>query len=332
MSSIRPDPNLLKKYPNALTQDDIDRRQRYQAVLVGLAVGDALGAGVDDLTPEDVEARHPEGPREIIGGGAFDRPRGQPGAVSQTALIVAESLSRSAATLDLDDVCRRLVEWLETSPKDVSRTLKAGIENLRAGDAPGEAGAVAWEDLGRERSADNAALALCVPMALSSFAPTDRLFDDLVRLCRATHYDPRCVGASVALVQALGGLVRGEEDFIERAALSAAPFHDDVRAVIERSQARPPAALKVDGPTRSDVLTAVEIAFSAVTFAGTFEDGLAEVVSRGGDADVNGAIAGALLGARFGSSAVPERWVKATAAVPRLSDAAGRMYRSLGGK
>ena len=80
------------------------------------------------------------------------------------------------------------------------------------------------------------------------------------------------------------------------------------------------------------MLTTLEIAFSAVTFAGTFEDGLAEVVSRGGDADVNGAVAGALLGARFGRNALPERWMKATHATGRLSETSERMYRALGGK
>lgn len=332
MSSIRPDPNLLKKYPNAITQHDIEQRQRHHGALVGLGVGDALGAGVDFLTADDIEVRFPEGVREVTGGGPFERARGQPGTATQLALIAADTLAQSAGTLELDAICRRLVEWLETAPKDVSPTLRAAIQNLRADDPPSQSGAVAWEDLGRERSADNAGLALTVPVALSTLQPTDRGVESVVRTARATHYDPRCVGASVALAVALGGLIRGEDDFIERAALAGAPYHDDVRAIIERSQARPPAALRIDGQARSNVLTTLEVAFSAVTFAGTFEDGLAEVVSRGGDADVNGSIAGALLGARFGVNTIPERWAKATHATPRLVDAIGRIYRAAGGK
>lgn len=332
MSSIRPDPNLLKKYPNAITQEDIDRRHRNTATLVGLAVGDALGASVDYLTADDVEERFPQGVREILGGGPFDRGKGQPGASTQVAMIVADSLASGSGRFNLDEICWKLVEWLETSPKDLSPTMKSALQNLRAADPPSQSGAVAWEDLGRERSADNAGLALCLPLALTSLQPTERLVDNVVKLSRATHYDPRCVGSAIALVTAIGGLVRGEEDFIERAALAGAPHHDDVRAVIERSQARPPAALRIDGPDRSNVLTTLEVAFSAVTFAGTFEDGLAEVVSRGGDADVNGSIAGALLGARFGINGIPERWTKGAHATSRLLDAATRIHKSVGGK
>ena len=39
-----------------------------------------------------------------------------------------------------------------------------------------------------------------------------------------------------------------------------------------------------------------------------FESGLRHAVEAGGDTDTNGAIVGAVLGARFGLAAIPERW------------------------
>ena len=36
--------------------------------------------------------------------------------------------------------------------------------------------------------------------------------------------------------------------------------------------------------------------------------GLARVIELGGDTDTNGAVAGAMLGARFGLQAIPARW------------------------
>ena len=41
----------------------------------------------------------------------------------------------------------------------------------------------------------------------------------------------------------------------------------------------------------------------------TFESALIELVRSGGDTDTNGAVAGAVLGARYGSSAIPRRWL-----------------------
>ena len=47
--------------------------------------------------------------------------------------------------------------------------------------------------------------------------------------------------------------------------------------------------------------------WSAVTPLG-FESALRQIVEAGGDADTNGAVAGAVLGARYGASEIPQRW------------------------
>ena len=41
----------------------------------------------------------------------------------------------------------------------------------------------------------------------------------------------------------------------------------------------------------------------------SFEEGLLSVVNEGGDADTNGAIAGAILGAKFGFSSIPDYYI-----------------------
>lgn len=50
-------------------------------------------------------------------------------------------------------------------------------------------------------------------------------------------------------------------------------------------------------------------AFAALLQAQTFEEGLLAVVNRGNDADTVGAVAGGMLGARFGYHAIPKRWL-----------------------
>jgi len=51
-----------------------------------------------------------------------------------------------------------------------------------------------------------------------------------------------------------------------------------------------------------------------------FEDALVEVVNLGGDADTTGAVAGGLLGAYHGASAIPTRWTEALAYGPEIAD------------
>ncbi len=328
MSSIRPDPNLLKKYPNAITQADIDRRNRFLGVLPGLAIGDALGAPVEFQSAEAVAAAHPDGVREITGGGVWEK--GEPTDDTQLALLLAESLALSGR-LDVTDLARRLVAWLESNPKDIGNLTRQSLQNLRGGDPPDQCGAIAWEDSGRN-SAGNGSLMYVAPIALANLLRPGELAEDATTVSRITHYDPRCVGACVALTHAIAGLLRGEDDALASAAQAAQGVCDDVRATVERALARPPAALKVDGADRGYVLVTLELAFSAAAFAADFESALVEVVSKGGDADTNGAVAGALLGAKFGRNQIPERWLTAAQAVPRLTALGEKLHRMVTGK
>ncbi len=59
---------------------------------------------------------------------------------------------------------------------------------------------------------------------------------------------------------------------------------------------------------RFSTTTSVRIAFWELLHAPSIEAALIDVANRGGDADTNGAIAGALLGAVHGERAIPARW------------------------
>ena len=156
--------------------------------------------------------------------------------------------------------------------------------------------------------------------------------DDATACSRITHYDPRCVGGCIAVATAVALLARGgkdAEDAISRAASAGGAASDEVRAVIERGANKKPDELTVDGKDMGFVLVTLEIAFSALSFAKTFEEGVVAVVSRGGDTDTNGAVAGALLGAKFGKTQIPERWAVKLKAGPDLLALGDQLYRAL---
>ena len=56
-------------------------------------------------------------------------------------------------------------------------------------------------------------------------------------------------------------------------------------------------------------LASLAIALAAFFSADDFEKGLVWAVNLGGDTDTNGAVTGALLGARLGAAAIPQRWL-----------------------
>ena len=92
--------------------------------------------------------------------------------------------------------------------------------------------------------------------------------------------------------------------------LSAAPAPSP--AELEPAWTIPPehAALAAGGPAAGHVDTALAVGPAALRTARSVEEGLVWAVNYGGDADTNGAVAGALLGARFGATSIPPRWLE----------------------
>ena len=321
MGSFRPDPNILKKHPNAITQTQIDEKGRFIGTLLAAAAGEALGAPHENKTADQVGT-----PREITGGGIWAA--GEPTDDIDLTLILLRSLV-ARRKLDVGDIAHGLLKWFAGKPKDIGNLTRSALENLRAGEPPAQSGAIAWEDSGR-KSAGNGSVMCCAPVGLLHVKNLDGLADDAVAHSRITHYDPRCVGACVGVTTAIALLVRGGADAdeaISRAATAAGAHSDDALQAIERGASRRPADLHVDGDDRGFVLHTLELAFSALASAASIEEGLVAVVARGGDTDTNGCVAGALLGAKFGKAQVPERWAAKLKAAPELTVLADQLYR-----
>jgi ADP-ribosyl-[dinitrogen reductase] hydrolase len=69
-------------------------------------------------------------------------------------------------------------------------------------------------------------------------------------------------------------------------------------------------ARRIDGPDMGFTLFTAAIGLQVTAEAPGFEEGLRRVVALGGDTDTNAAVAGALLGAYHGRSALPDPWVE----------------------
>lgn len=323
MGSFRPDPNILKKHPNAITLGQIQEKDRFLGTLLAAAAGESLGAPHEFRKAAEVGVQ-----KELQAGGPWAL--GEPTDDIELTLSLLRSLV-VRRKLDLDDVARNYLKWFASKPKDIGNLTRTALENLRAGDPPTQSGVLAWEDSGR-KAAGNGSVMCCAPIGLLHVKSLEGMGDDAAAASRITHYDPRCVGGCVAVTTAIALLVRGDKDAEEavpRAAAAGGAISDDVRMVIERGVSRRPEELTVDGSDMGFVLHALELAFSALAHAASLEEGLVAVVARGGDTDTNGCIAGALLGAKFGKSQVPDRWASKLQAAPELLSLGEQLYKQL---
>jgi ADP-ribosyl-[dinitrogen reductase] hydrolase len=286
---------------------------RARGALLGLAVGDALGGPLEFLSADQIHARYGRPVDGYVGGGWLSLAPGQ--GTDDTAMAMA--LARSAATSTGYHPGRALaayLEWFRTNPPDVGHTIRAALAGAEAGMSTVAVTEAFHRKAGR--SAGNGSLMRVAPIALRHLIAAERRAVAARVDSKLTHFDDHAAAACAWLCDALAALVEG----IDGSELLPPPDLEP-----EWNISPDDAARSAGGPAAGYVGTALGVAAAAVRTASSLEEGLVWAVNLGGDTDTNGAVAGALLGARFGASAIPPRWLDRLA----VRDEAGRLAERL---
>lgn len=280
------------------------RADRVAGVALGGAVGDALGAGYEfeDRPGPDIE---------MIGGGPF---RVAPGEwTDDTAMANAILRAAATGTLNLDATGTGFLEWFAGGPKDVGNQTRAVLGQAASAT---DLTAIAAGHFARhpKGSAGNGSLMRTGPVALAHLGDDAALAASARAVSDLTHADPLAGDACVLWCVAIDRAVReGRLDGIDDALpLLPAERQEQWRTWLDDARRQPPGTFKPNGY----VVTALQAALSAIHHTPEpadepclhLRDALVTAVRIGHDTDTVAAIAGALLGARWGSSAVPLRW------------------------
>jgi ADP-ribosyl-[dinitrogen reductase] hydrolase len=280
----------------------IAARQRIVGGILGLALGDALGAPFEFRRAHDVPSPIPAFVLPWMG-----RPPGSWTDDTAMARNLWTSLIASGGILDTDDVLRRHLEWLASSPPDIGSQTVAALREHQRG-TPDAAKAV-FERRGPEVSAGNGSVMYCAPLGLAYANLQDDLLEAAPALSAITHWDERCKTACLAVTLAAAALVRGDEP--ESAVRAALERVVDREGGEELDYLTGAAGIErpIDGPDQGFALFTAGVALRVAGEAKPFEDGLRAVVALGGDTDTNASVAGALLGALHGVDGLPPDWL-----------------------
>jgi ADP-ribosyl-[dinitrogen reductase] hydrolase len=270
--------------------------------VLGLALGDALGAPFEFMMRERIPDPLP----------AFELPwmGFPPGTWTDDTAMARNlwtSLNDHGGAFDPDDVLQRHLDWLATGPPDIGNLTHRVLARYRDGDA--DAARWYWETRGPEVSAGNGSVMYCAPLGVVRASSPETLADEAPALSAVTHWDERCRTACLAVTMAIASLVRGhshERSVVE--AVRAVAGHEGGEE-LEFLAAEAGHTRRIDGPDMGFSLFTAGVALRVAGEAAGFEEGLRHVVAFGGDTDTNAAVAGALLGARYGRSALPEAWL-----------------------
>jgi ADP-ribosyl-[dinitrogen reductase] hydrolase len=306
---------------------------RARGALLGLAVGDALGTTVEfEQRPPASFRKLLKGPlREIRGGGPFNVAPGQVTDDTQMATCLCLSLVDEKG-FDVEAVAASYVRWSRLA-FDAGYQTRAALSRIARGTPAVEAGRRVWIEKGRA-AAGNGSLMRTAPIAVAyAHRPGRRRAVSMVDSA-ITHFDPRCQLAcaafNAALAAAIGGppgvgaaaMLAAARDELGEAAgwmVNACPGEGDlVEAALEDLRGDL-AAAESDEPELYSrelhlhhmmgfVRVAFRLAFWHLVHTDEPVAALIDTVNRGGDADTNGAIVGALLGACHGEEALPAQW------------------------
>ncbi len=295
------------------------QRDRAAGALLATAAGDALGAGYEFDPPMPADATV-----DMIGGGLGPFERGEWTDDTSMAIAIAETAATGADLRDeraQDDVVSRWSFWAKTA-RDIgvqtssvlSAAKKRGISSRTARDES--------EALHRHsgHTAGNGSLMRTAPVALAYLDDEDALVEAARSVSELTHFDPEAGDACVLWCVAIRhAILTGELD--ARVGLDRIPAErrDLWSSRLDEAEASQPSAF---ADKNGWVVAALQGAWSAITSTPAPKDdsesgvfradhlrlALEAAVRGGHDTDTVAAIAGGLLGAAYGASAVPARW------------------------
>ncbi|HEY1189278.1 MAG TPA: ADP-ribosylglycohydrolase family protein, partial [Gemmata sp.] len=292
--------------------------------LLGLAVGDALGLPLENLSPRRGQRLFPHLDRYqfFFGRGMFSDD-------TEHGCLTGQALLRSGGSVDVfrRDLARRLRWWAAGLPAGTGRETIRACAKLWLGGSSDRSGVY---------SAGNGPAMRAPVLGLALGADSARLTAFVRASTRITHTDPKaeCGALAVAWAAHRAAETHGAPP------LEPAPFFSQLRSLLSTHKAAEPllAALSV---AENDLLAGrsveeyaralgssrgvsgymyhtVPVALYAwLRHQDDFRASVQSVIRCGGDTDTVAAITGALVGARVGKGGIPPEWLAGVIDWPR---------------
>ncbi len=287
---------------------------RYVGALVGLAVGDALGAAIEGEAPGDFEPVE-----NMRGGGPWRLEPGQWTDDTSMALCLAASIVERRG-FDAKDQMDRYVRWRDEGyMSSTGRCFGIGntvAESLRLYEVTGEP----YSGPRGELTAGNGSLMRLAPVPMYLVHDARRAKELAAQMSKTTHGARDTVDCCRYMAGLMVGALRGDAKerllsdlyspvynywLLQHFALT--PRVDAIaRGVYKAKQAS-------DLPASGYVIDTMEAALWAFHRADSFREGVLLAVNLGHDADTTGAVYGQLAGAYYGAEGIPAEWREAVA-------------------
>ncbi len=303
----------------------ITQLERYRGSLLGLAVGDALGAPLEGLPPGSFTPV-----ADMMGGGFHGLEPGYWTDDTSMALCLAESLVEQRG-FDPADQLERYLRWFREGHLSstgvcfgIGNTTTEAILRFEEFREP-------YAGSTNPNKAGNGSIMRLAPVPLFFAQHPQEAIERSAESSRTTH------GAATAVdaCRYFGALLVGAANGVEKDELLSERYspasnyweenrlHPEVDDVAGGSfKRKEPPEVKGTGY----VVWSLEAALWAFHNSGSFEEGCLMAVNLGDDADTTAAVYGQLAGAFYGEGAIPERWLAKLAHRGLIEDYAEELF------
>ena len=287
-------------------------KERFRGSLLGLAIGDALGA------PVEFKSRGTFNPIvDFESGGTWGLPPGYWTDDTSMALCLAESLIEQKG-FDPVDQLERYLRWyreghLSSTGKcfDIGSTVRSALLKFEITKKP-------YCGSTEKNTAGNGSIMRLAPVALFYADDPAKAIEMAGESSKTTHGAKTTVDAC----RYLGALIVGAISGVEKEALLSDRY-SPIGGYWERYPLCPEideiarGAFKHRNPPEIEgtgyVVRSLEAALWAFYNGETFMEGCLNAVNLGDDADTTGAVYGGLTGAYYGEGGIPADWIKGIA-------------------
>lgn len=289
-----------------------NKKQQIQAVIYGLAIGDAIGV------PFEFRERDTYTAKDMVGYGTYNLPPGTWSDDTSLTLALMEHLSEKSKLCDLMD---KFVEYRNgyLTPNnycfDIGIATNQAIERYLAGKLPEESGGSEDSDNG------NGALMRISPLALLLQSELNFLtkVDCIESYTKITHRHPRAIVGSILYIQILIGLLLNNSLseslsntnslFLEHLSNNKEylkEFEENYQNIFSENFFE---TTREHISSTGYVVDTLKAAIWSVGTTDSFDEAVFKAVNLGEDTDTIGAITGTLAGALYKIASIPNKWI-----------------------
>ncbi|MGL6297792.1 MAG: ADP-ribosylglycohydrolase family protein [Methanobacteriaceae archaeon] len=309
---------------------------RARGSLIGLAIGDALGAPLEFKEPNTFEPI-----TDMISGGVHDLDIGQWTDDTSMALCLAESLIKTQGFNPIDQ-SERYLSWFRSGHLsvngecfDIGNTTRNALINFENRDSSIDNDSNSYYGLKDSHSAGNGSIMRLAPVPIFYFSNPKLAIEYGAKSSMTTHAHKLTIDACKYMAGIIFGGIIGhskEEILSSRyspvndngicsSSSSGCSIYDNISLEIDEIAC---GSFKEKNPPEiigsGYVVKSLEAALWAFYNTDNFEDGCLAAVNLGNDADTTGSVYGQIAGAYYGEDNIPKNWKNNLAKFDLISD------------